>query len=177
MNIAKLIVALMLVLATFGTAQAEVDVYIDDLNIYASQKYDNFRSELSLRYGISRVRFDKLLGQVDSPGDLAVSLWIGFKSGEPYDDVIKQYRLRRGQGWGVIAKEIGIKPGSPAFKSLKKGEIGWFPKDFDEVMKERKKKNKSGDPEVEVVETEKERKKREARERKEKKRQEREKKK
>lgn len=167
----RFLVAVLLVVVTSGSALAEVDLYVSDLNIYASRQFDNFRAELSYRYGISRTRFDTLLGRVDSPGDLAVSLWLGLKAEKPVDDVIRQYRLRRGQGWGVIAKKVGIQPGSPAFKKLKKGEIDWLPKNFDEVMKDLKKpKGASGEA---VVETERERKIREAHERKEKKRQER----
>jgi hypothetical protein len=30
---------------------------------------------------------------------------------------------KKGQGWGVIAKSLGIKPGSPEFHALKRGDF------------------------------------------------------
>jgi len=34
-------------------------------------------------------------------------------------NVANQYKAHRGKGWGMIAKEIGIKPGSEEFMALK----------------------------------------------------------
>lgn len=176
MLIRRLIFTLTLILLTAGFAQATVDVYVSDLNIYASKKFNNFKAEISARYGISGSRFDVMLKKVDSPGDLAVALWIGTKSQKSIDDVVKKLRLHRGKGWGVVAKEMGIKPGSAAFKELKAGTIKWHPKDFDEVVNGNKKNEKAKEIKSEK-EIEREQKMREALERKEKKRQERDKKK
>ena len=38
---------------------------------------------------------------------------------KPADDVVKVYRSNKQKGWGAIAKELGIKPGSPEFHALK----------------------------------------------------------
>jgi hypothetical protein len=35
--------------------------------------------------------------------------------------VIEQYRSSKGKGWGVLAKSLGIKPGSKEFHALKNG--------------------------------------------------------
>lgn len=171
MKVRHLFASMLFILLTVGTVQASVDSYVGDLNIYASKQFSQFRVELSARYGISGAQFDKLLRKVDSPGDLAVSLWIGYKAQKPVNDVIKQYRLRRGQGWGVIAKEVGINPGSTAFKQLKEGEINWHPKDFDTVVKRPKEKDKAKMAE-ESKEVEREQRIKEKQERKEKKRRE-----
>ena len=39
--------------------------------------------------------------------------------GSNIDDVIISYKKNKEKGWGVIAKEMGIKPGSPEFHALK----------------------------------------------------------
>jgi hypothetical protein len=36
---------------------------------------------------------------------------------------VPTYQASKGKGWGVIAKELGIKPGSPAFHALKEGNF------------------------------------------------------
>ena len=146
MKFRSLSVVVLFIVLSAGVVHASVDNYVSDLNIYASKKFGDFRAEISARYGISSTHFEKLLRKVDSPGDLAVSLWVGYKAQKSIDEVIRQYRIRRGQGWGVIAKESGIKPGSKDFKALKSGELGWYPKNFDEVMK----RGKYAEVEVEV---------------------------
>ena len=35
------------------------------------------------------------------------------------EKVVESYKKNKGKGWGVIAKELGIKPGSKEFKELK----------------------------------------------------------
>jgi hypothetical protein len=37
--------------------------------------------------------------------------------------VVREYKAHKGQGWGVIAKNLGIKPGSKEFHALKKGGL------------------------------------------------------
>ncbi|MCK4465819.1 MAG: hypothetical protein KAU83_08910, partial [Bacteroidales bacterium] len=40
-------------------------------------------------------------------------------SGKPVDDVVEIYKVHKNKGWGYIAKQLGIKPGSPEFHKLK----------------------------------------------------------
>lgn len=135
----KLIISALFVLFTAGMAQATVDVYVGDLNIFASRQFGDFKADLTAHYGISGSRFDLNLKKLDSPGDLAVALWLGQQAAKPLDDVVKQYRIHRGKGWGVIAKELGIKPGTQTFHKLKRGDLGWYPENYKEVMKKDKK--------------------------------------
>ena len=39
---------------------------------------------------------------------------------KPIEVVTKTYQVNRKKGWGVIAKELGIQPGSKEFHALKK---------------------------------------------------------
>jgi len=43
-------------------------------------------------------------------------------SGKPIDYVTEQYKESKGRGWGALAKSLGIKPGSPEFHALKRGD-------------------------------------------------------
>jgi hypothetical protein len=40
----------------------------------------------------------------------------------PPDYVLERYKSGRGKGWGVLAKSLGIKPGSKEFHALKRGD-------------------------------------------------------
>ena len=50
-----------------------------------------------------------------------MSLRVGQISGLHIDLVVREYKKNKGKGWGVIAKNLGIKPGSQEFHELKKG--------------------------------------------------------
>jgi len=139
MKLRKMIFSLLIVLMAAGLVQASEDDYVADMNIFASKMFGEFKADVTAHYGLSDSRFDLMLKKVDSPGDLAVALWLGKSSQQPVEEVVKQYRIHRGKGWGVIARELGIKPGSPAFKQLKNGDLGWVPKEFDTVMHKHKK--------------------------------------
>jgi hypothetical protein len=36
--------------------------------------------------------------------------------------VLREYKSSKGKGWGVIAKSLGIKPGSKEFHELKRSQ-------------------------------------------------------
>ena len=41
-----------------------------------------------------------------------------------WDEVLGEYKENNGKGWGVIAKNLGIKPGSREFHELKDDDSG-----------------------------------------------------
>jgi len=133
------IISLFFVVLLAIPAHADVDAYIDNMNIYASRHFDDFRVDLMTHFGISNPRFNILIKKVESPGDLAVSLWLGKKTSNPIDDVIRQYRIHHNKGWGVISRELGVKPGTPTFHALKSGRIDWTPRNFKKVIRADKK--------------------------------------
>jgi hypothetical protein len=47
---------------------------------------------------------------------------MGEMSDQPIDYVIDKYKAKKGNGWGSLAKSLGIKPGSEDFQALKKGQ-------------------------------------------------------
>ena len=53
------------------------------------------------------------------PSDIYMALEVSKISEKPMQDVISSYKENNGKGWGVIAKKMGIKPGSKKFKALK----------------------------------------------------------
>jgi hypothetical protein len=58
-------------------------------------------------------------------------------SGKPIVEVVQSYKSNKGKGWGVIAKNLGIKPGSKEFKVLKNGAS----EALDKVKAKKKGKN------------------------------------
>ncbi|NIQ95089.1 MAG: hypothetical protein GWN87_13425, partial [Desulfuromonadales bacterium] len=111
-----LVMAIALVLFTAGWAQADINAYLHDLNVSAQGNLGGFRTEVGARFGASGPQVDIALRSADSPADAAVCLWLAQQSRQPVDVVLREYRASKNQGWGTLAKNLGIKPGSAAFK-------------------------------------------------------------
>ena len=80
-----------------------------------------FRVRLGARFRIGDAEINAVLSNVEYPGDAYMVLRLGEMSSRPTDYVIKQYKSDKGKGWGVLAKSLGIKPGSEEFHALKNG--------------------------------------------------------
>jgi hypothetical protein len=42
---------------------------------------------------------------------------------QPTEQIVNTYKANQGKGWGVLAKQMGIKPGSAEFHALKRGDL------------------------------------------------------
>jgi hypothetical protein len=63
------------------------------------------------------------MASVRTPGDAYMCFRVGQVASQPVEVVTKEYQANKGKGWGKIAKNLGIKPGSKEFHALKKGDI------------------------------------------------------
>ena len=123
----QFILVFALVFSLAGAAHADLDAYLQDLRISARADLGGFQAEVGARFGTPRAQVDIAFGSLDDPAVAAVCLWLSVRSGHPVERVIAQYRTHKGQGWGALAKSLGIKPGSADFKALKAGNLGWNP--------------------------------------------------
>ncbi len=121
----KLLAALMFVLLTAGLAHADLNLFIRDVNISAGADIGGYKADLGVRFGTSGPAVDLVLRSVDSPAEAFLVLWLGERTGRPVEVVLREYRSGKGQGWGEIAKSLGIKPGSADFHALRQGNLGW----------------------------------------------------
>jgi hypothetical protein len=96
--------------------------WIPDFNIKAEADPSGFRAKLSTRFQIGDVHINAVLTNVDKPADAYMVLRLGEMSNKPPEYVIKEYKARKGKGWGALAKSLGIKPGSKEFHALKRGQ-------------------------------------------------------
>jgi hypothetical protein len=69
------------------------------------------------------------MATVRTPGDAYMCLRVGQVASQPVEVVMKEYQAHKGKGWGVIAKNLGIKPGSKEFDTLKKGDLNGYDSD------------------------------------------------
>lgn len=122
-----IMVSLMLFASTTVVLAADFD-WIKDFNITAQADQGGFRAQLSTRFKIGDAQINSVIGNVESPGDAYMVLRLGEMSGQPMEKVLGEYKARKSKGWGVMAKSLGIKPGSAEFRALKKGhDMGGTP--------------------------------------------------
>lgn len=104
----------------FNTGSPELDANVSSINAQAQVDFSAFSAELSLEYGVSIKKINELHTSVKmNGGDIFLALEISKLSKKPLNDIISIYKANRDKGWGYIAKQAGIKPGSPAFHALK----------------------------------------------------------
>jgi len=142
MNYHRLLVALAIILLTTGVACADLDVYLNNLTVRAEADMGGFRTGLGVHFGASVPEIDLVMKNINSPGDAALCLWLGRHSQQPIEKVLREYQTNKNQGWGALAKRLGIKPGSNAFKTLKSGDLGWHPEGAGGKTTGQGKKNK-----------------------------------
>nr|MBP8278642.1 hypothetical protein [Propionivibrio sp.] len=104
------------------------DVWIDqrlgDINSYGMRYRDPFVNEMVRYYGAPRdLVTDLLVRRNWAPGDVYYACSIAHILGIPCRNVVNEWDRNHGQGWGVVAQRMGIKPGSAEFHQLKRGFV------------------------------------------------------
>lgn len=120
-----LMVSVMLLLVSSAVAvgvAAEDFAWTKDFNIKAEADPSGFRASLATRFKIGDAEIRLVLSNVEKPADAYILLRLGEMSAKPMDYVIKKYKSNKGKGWGVLARSLGIKPGSKEFHALKRGD-------------------------------------------------------
>lgn len=104
-------------------ADKELDGFLKSLNVQAEADFGGFKAKLSTQFNIPLAQVEILVKTVEKPADAYMCLRVGEIAKKPTELVVKEYNANKGKGWGVIAKNLGIKPGSKEFHDLKKGDF------------------------------------------------------
>ncbi len=106
------------------TGDVWVDSQLADINRYGTSYRDPFINEMVRYHGAPRdLVTDLLVNQRWAAGDVYYACTLAQTIGRPCREVADQWQQNRGQGWGVLAQRLGIKPGSAEFHRLKKGFV------------------------------------------------------
>ncbi len=108
--------------AQYNTGDVELNASHTKIDANAQLDFGGFKADLSASYNVSTTKIDSWsvdLGM--KAGDIYMALDLAKITKKPVDEVITVYQKDKTKGWGVMAKELGIKPGSPEFHALKNG--------------------------------------------------------
>ena len=105
---------------SFATGDAELDITLGDINVQAKADVGGFSAELSISSGVSEKEITTLISvEKMEPADVYMAVEIAAIQNISVEKVVTVYKSNKTKGWGAIAKELGIKPGSKEFKELK----------------------------------------------------------
>jgi hypothetical protein len=145
MKLVKILFAFLTILSFFSSLAIAGDFdWFRDLSIQAEADPSGFRMRLGARFKIGDVEIDAVLSNVEKPADAYMVLRLAEMSRQPTDYVMTQYRSTGNKGWGVVAKNLGIKPGSKEFHALKNGHDLNEDRNMVEVRKNGYSKVKGG---------------------------------
>lgn len=120
------LVAAMLFLFAAGFAvgaHADLDGFLRSVNVQAKTDMRSFSVRVAAQFGVPEARVIAVIEKVDSPADVFMVFQIGQWTGRPHQLIIATYNNNKGKGWGVIARRLGIRPGSPEFHALRSGDL------------------------------------------------------
>jgi hypothetical protein len=119
------------------TGDKELDNVLTEIDSKAKNDLNKFKGEVEQTFDLPKSKVDQMLA-VMTPGDVYMAAQTAQVTNKPIDDVIKTHENNKEKGWGVTAKELGIKPGSKEFHALK----GKVKDQGKKEKKEKKAKNK-----------------------------------
>ena len=106
-----------------GVARADLNVFLQNLNVQAKADMGKYSVQLSTQFGVPQAQVTAIIRKTDSPADAFMCLQLGQMAQKDPQTVLRTYQGNKGKGWGAIAKAMGIKPGSPEFHALKRGDF------------------------------------------------------
>jgi len=112
-----------LILLTPLAAFASLDDFLNSVNVQARVDLPGFSAKVSTQFGVPVAQVQAVLQSVPQPADAFMVFQLGQFAKVPSDRVMEVYKPSKKKGWGAIAKELGIKPGSAEFHALKSGDL------------------------------------------------------
>ena len=126
-----------------STGDTRLDLSLGKLNLKADGNINDFIAALGYEYKVPVSKIENLIvGYNFSAADAYMTVSIGSMTGRSLDEVADVYRNNQGKGWGFVAKQLGIKPGSKEFHQLKNGSERIFESEQD-THQSKAKKNKN----------------------------------
>ncbi|HLN91698.1 MAG TPA: hypothetical protein VK429_07565, partial [Patescibacteria group bacterium] len=95
-----------------GYCRGDLDVFLSNMNVQARADLPGFKARLSVTFGVPVQQVEAVFISVRAPADAYMVMKVGQVARQPQEVVLEEYQKNRGKGWGVLAKNLGIKPGS-----------------------------------------------------------------
>ena len=102
-----------------------LETFLDNLNVQGAADRNGFVTSVGSHFGVPYSDVEMIVGTTGSLSDAFMVFQLGRMTGYPTDRIMRTYGSGKGKGWGAMAQELGIKPGSEEFHALKRGEFNY----------------------------------------------------
>ena len=107
------------------SGDAYFDELLSDMNVFYVDDPEWVQEQIAYETQIPRVQVRSYIVERNyAPADVYMIGELAQASGKSFGDVASAYDANRSQGWGALARSMGIKPGSAQFHALKNGSSG-----------------------------------------------------
>ncbi|MBL7896747.1 MAG: hypothetical protein JNK50_15725 [Bacteroidia bacterium] len=107
------------------TGDADLDNSLIALNKDAKNALEAFKNDAIEKFNTTKAVVENLLNiHKMEPSDVLMTLEVAQITTKPVETVATSFDKNKSKGWGEIAKEMGIKPGSKEFHALKNNAKG-----------------------------------------------------
>lgn len=107
----------------FSTSVCASDfAWLNQLSVEAQADPAGFAARLSTRFHIGSAEVTAVIDKVGNQADAYMVMRLAEMSHHSISYVSEEYTRYPHQGWGALAKSLGIKPGSREFHTLKAGQ-------------------------------------------------------
>lgn len=108
--------------AQYNTGDTQLNASLVQIDATATVNFPMFKDDMVITYSVAPAKIETWSVSLGfKAGDIYLVLEMSKVLSKPVDDVANVYNTNKKKGWGAIAKELGIKPGSAEFKALKAG--------------------------------------------------------
>ena len=99
--------------------------FLASINVQARADLPGFSAKVSAQFGVPAPKVQAVIQAVHEPADAFMVFQLGQMARTQPERVLEVYTPNKKKGWGAIAKELGIKPGSAEFHALKSGNLSF----------------------------------------------------
>jgi hypothetical protein len=104
---------------SFGLGDSTFEASLNQIEAAAKVDLPGFTASVSLEWGLPEAQVKYAFSQGLGPAEVWLAAGLSSISQRSISVVVATYKRNKAQGWGALAKELGIKPGSKEFKALK----------------------------------------------------------
>lgn len=104
---------------SYNSGDTELDASLKIVNTDANKDLSAFKLNLTKTFSVGLPEVEACFKVGMNAGDAFMAFQVANIVRRPIGDVITVYSKSKSKGWGAMAKELGIKPGSAEFHALK----------------------------------------------------------
>lgn len=102
-----------------NTGISDLDADLNEVDALANKDIQAFTNMIAADYNTTVSAVNNIMSAGLKPAETLLAFEVGSILNMPVNKVVDTYKANKGKGWGVVAMQLGIKPGSPEFHQLK----------------------------------------------------------